>query len=272
VGWCLLLLLVAQIAIPLPVLVVILLVEAVRLGGVQEGLNWLVANQADPALVLPLQALSHAGIFLMALLALRFAAGKDWARQVALRLPAVVHVMLAVVGATAFWLLSAGIQLTASRVLPSAGDLPSCVAVAAILMLIVGGYWLAVRVTTGRDWVRDLAAAPLRTQVILGPLGVLLLLVVGVQTYQLVSPYIFRIPQLDGDFFAKTIEKVLQGPWWATLLVVAATPMFSEEFCAARSWVAGWSAGTDSSWVSSGRRSSSAPSTCSHSRRRWPRS
>jgi len=230
VGWCLLLLLVAQIAIPLPVLVVILLVEAVRLGGVQEGLNWLVANQADPALVLPLQALSHAGIFLMALLALRFAAGKDWARQVALRLPAVVHVMLAVVGATAFWLLSAGIQLTASRVLPSAGDLPSCVAVAAILMLIVGGYWLAVRVTTGRDWVRDLAAAPLRTQVILGPLGVLLLLVVGVQTYQLVSPYIFRIPQLDGDFFAKTIEKVLQGPWWATLLVVAATPMFSEEF------------------------------------------
>jgi membrane protease YdiL (CAAX protease family) len=127
-------------------------------------------------------------------------------------------------------MVGAALQLIAVRLLPPFGDLPSYAAVAALLMLIAGVYWLAVRATTGKDWVRELAGAPLRTQVVLGPLGVFLLLIVAAQAFRLVSPYIFRIPQLDGDQMEEAIKKLLDVPTWAGLLVIGVTPAFSEEF------------------------------------------
>jgi membrane protease YdiL (CAAX protease family) len=230
VGWCLLMLLICQIVIPLGLGSAIFVVQAIRLGGLDQGLAWLKENQFSAVFLLPLQETSHVGIFITALVALRLVAGRSWRRQVALRLPAVTHVLLAVVGAPAFWLLSAGLSLIGSRVLPTLGDLPSCFVVAALLVPIVGCYWLAVRWTTGRDWVRELAAAPLRTQVVLGPLGVLLVLVIAAALYQLVSPHVFRLTALDGNLLEESIESILGIPWWAGLLVIAVTPAFSEEF------------------------------------------
>jgi membrane protease YdiL (CAAX protease family) len=228
--WCLLLLVVAEFAIPLLVALFIFAVQAVQLGGIGPATDWLEENEYKPAFLLPIQMSGHIAIFILALIALRLAAGKSWPRQVAIRLPAVTHVLLAVAGAPAFWLLGNGLQLIASRVLPPTGDLPSYVAVAALLMAIVGACWLLVRLLTGRDWVRGLAAAPLRVQIILGPLGVLVLLVLGAQMYQFVSPHVFRIPLLDGDLLGKGIEALLSIPWWASVLVIAVTPAFSEEF------------------------------------------
>jgi membrane protease YdiL (CAAX protease family) len=228
--WCLVLLIVAEFIIGLGVGLVIFFVQAVRLGGVQAALDWLTANPYDPVFAVPIQMAGHIAIFLAALLALRLAAGRSWPRQVAIRMPAASHVLLAVVGAPAFWLLSGGLQLTASRLLPPAGDLPSYVVVAALLMAIVGSCWLLVRLITGHDWVRDLARAPLRVQLVLGPLGLLVLFPLAAQLYRLVSPHIFRVPYFDGDVQSKAIEALLDLPWWAGLLIVAVTPAFSEEF------------------------------------------
>lgn len=235
-GLCLLLLFVSQILIPTGLLVVILIVQAVRLDGLQAAGEWLKDNQFAPALTVPLQLTAHTAIFLMALLALRIAAGRSWPRQVAIRPPAIGHVLLAVVGAPAFWMLGNGLQLLASRVLPTWDDLPSLVVVAALLMLVVGACLLAVRATTGRDWVGALAASPLRIQLAVGLPVVLALLGLAAGTYRLVSPHVARvsdiipIPEMNGDLLQKSIESLMQVPWWAALLVIAVTPAFSEEF------------------------------------------
>ncbi len=229
-GWCLLLLFVCQLIVPLGVGLAIFIVQVNRLGGLEAALQWLKDNQYEPAFLVPIQMSGHVAIFIVALLALRLVVGRSWPRQVAIRLPAVGHVLLAVAGAPAFWLLGNGIQLIASRTLPTWYDLPSLLVVAALLMLLVGACWLVVRVTTGRDWVRVLAASPLRIQLIVGPLGVLVLLVLATQIYRLVNPYIVRIPEMDKDLLQKGIESLMQVPWWAALLVIAVTPAFSEEF------------------------------------------
>src|SRR5262245_55556315 len=57
VGWCLLLIIVAEILIPLPIVIVIAVVQMIRLGGVQEGLQWLLTALGEPTLLLPLQEL-----------------------------------------------------------------------------------------------------------------------------------------------------------------------------------------------------------------------
>jgi membrane protease YdiL (CAAX protease family) len=109
--------------------------------------------------------------------------------------------------------------------------MPSYVVTAALLMLVVGGCWLAVRAATGRDWVRDLAGAPLRTQVVVGPLAVGVLVGLAALTFRLISPHVFRIGMLDDH---KLLENLVAGfqeaPWWVAMLVVGGCPMFSEEF------------------------------------------
>lgn len=79
-------------------LVVILVVQAIRLENFTAAMKWLMDHQTDPALLVPVQMAAHITIFGMALLALRFVVGRNWPRQVAIRLPAVHHVLLAVIG------------------------------------------------------------------------------------------------------------------------------------------------------------------------------
>jgi membrane protease YdiL (CAAX protease family) len=227
---CIFLLGMAQLAVPLGVWLTIVLVQAIRLGGVGEGFAWEEANRYSPELLIPVQMSGHIVIFAMALVALRVVAGPSWPRQVAIRRPALGHVLLAIVGAPAFWLLSGGLQLVASNVLPPTGDLPSYVVVGTLLMLIVAGCWLLVRLITGRDWVREMAALPVRQQIVLGPLALLLLLPLTAQLYRFVSPHIFRLALLDSRMFDQAIEALLSIPWWAGVLVIAVTPAFSEEY------------------------------------------
>jgi membrane protease YdiL (CAAX protease family) len=229
---CVLMVFVSQLIVPLCYTVVALIVQSVRLASFEDALKGLQADLSGSAeFMLPVLALSQATIFVMALLGLRLLAGKSWPRQVGLGLPSAVHVLLAVLGVPGFWLLSAGFQLVASHVLPSFGALPSYFVAAVLVTLLVGAYWLAVRVTTGRDWVPELAAAPLRTQVVLGPLGVFLGLVLAVQLFQMVSPYVFRIDLLDDPkLLEKFVESLQHAPWWAAVLVVGGCPAFGEEF------------------------------------------
>jgi membrane protease YdiL (CAAX protease family) len=232
-GLCLLLLFLTQLVVPLGIGLLIVVAQIIRLGGLQAAMDWLKDNQTGPAFLVPLQMSAHVAIFVMALLCLRLAAGKTWPRQVAIRAPAVGHVLLALVGAPAFWLLGNGLQLLGSHVLPSLYDLPSLVAVIVLLILGAGACLLLLRLVTGHDLVRALAAAPLRVQVVVGPLVVLWLLGTGVGLYWLVSPHIFRIPEfpeLGPDVLEKSVESLLQVPWWGAMLVIAVTPAFSEEF------------------------------------------
>jgi membrane protease YdiL (CAAX protease family) len=229
--WCLVMFILSQIAIPIPVVILIVAAQAIRLGGVEQATDWLQANQTDPVLIFPLLVTAHVSIFLMALLGLRLAAGKSWPRQVAFRLPAAGHVLLAVAGVPAFWLLSAGLQLLFTYVLPPLGDILSYVVTAALLMLVVGAAWLVVRLTTGRDWVRELARAPLPTQVAVGPLSVCALVGIGSLLFWLVSPHIYHFDKLDDpNFLGNLVGGFQQAPWWLAMLVVGGCPMFSEEF------------------------------------------
>src|SRR5262249_5460877 len=80
------------------------------------------------------------------------------------------------------------------------------------------------------------AASPLRTQLVIGPLVVLVLLGLAAGTYRLVSPHVPRvgdlipIPGMNDDLLQKGIESLMQVPWWAAMLIIAVTPAFSEEF------------------------------------------
>jgi membrane protease YdiL (CAAX protease family) len=222
---------ISQIAIPLPLAIVVFIVQAVRLGGLDQGMKWLEGAQSDPTFIFTLLTAAHLSIFLMALLALRVAAGRDWPRQVAFRRPAVWHILLAVAGVPAFWLISAGLQLIFFRVLPPLGEIASYVVTAVVLMLAVGAAWLAVRLTTGQDWVKAMAREPVRVQLVVGPMALAALVVPTVVAFRLISRHVFSIPQLNDP---KVMENLVAGfqeaPWWAAILVVGGCPMFSEEF------------------------------------------
>lgn len=116
-------LLITQLLPTFPVLAVVVVVEAVSAGGWEEFLDQISTREgfdqlkatAFPPLALVIQV---TGISFSCLM-LRLIVGKDWTRRVALRRPAICHLVLVTIGLPAMITLGEAVAYLANQFLPS---------------------------------------------------------------------------------------------------------------------------------------------------------
>jgi membrane protease YdiL (CAAX protease family) len=117
--WCVIFLIVTQIIPGLGVLFVAVLVDLLRSGDPKGFLEYLPTPEGQAALnqqvTAPAIFVGQLCVSLFSLLVLRFVVGKDWPRQVAFRLPALRHVMLAVMGLPALTIIASFIGALAKQ-------------------------------------------------------------------------------------------------------------------------------------------------------------
>jgi membrane protease YdiL (CAAX protease family) len=144
--------------IPVVGVMLIMLGQAIfRSGTLDAGLEWLNSQLTEPTYLMPALAASQVMLFLLSLIVLRFAVGADWTRQVALRRPAFVHVVLAVVAVPGMALAADGCYLAAKNWLPGLSALLSYFATTVIAVALLSVGWGLLRLATGKNLLRELA-------------------------------------------------------------------------------------------------------------------
>jgi membrane protease YdiL (CAAX protease family) len=228
--WCILMLIVAQVLPALGVGIIFGIVQVARLG-FDAGLQWIASPEGTQAMLLPTLLCAQVALILFSWLVLRLVVGKDWPRQVALRLPGVTHVVLAVVGLPALALLAQAGYAAAKALLPGFDALPCYFLTLGVVAAVVSGYWAAVRLTTGKDWTKELARCDLQTQLVLATLGILLVLVVGRIAFGALSPHVpsLHLPGGTGELMEDMVKKFQGWPPALAVLVIGLGPGLGEE-------------------------------------------
>jgi membrane protease YdiL (CAAX protease family) len=225
-----------QIMIPIVVMIVYLVGKAIlssagmktlEAAGTPEGQKQLTTETAMMLLVS-----AHVPMILFGLLALRVVAGRNWWREVAVRLPSFTHLILLVLGYPALPILAGGVYLMAKEFVPGLAEAPALILSQLALVGVFGLAWLLGRVVRGHDPKKDLVRSPLATQSFVGA-GVLVVGVgVCVAVIQLVLPYMPEMPQAIKELDKGMEDLVQDARNWSlplAVLVVAVMPAFSEE-------------------------------------------
>src|SRR5262249_50375847 len=227
---------VCQVAIPLVVGVVLLIVYSAgsaspmarlqELSGSKEGMR-----EFNNLVAMPLLVSAHVPMILLGVVALRIFAGRHWYREIALRLPSLRHFLLLLVGFPALPILAGGAYWLAQHVVPGLGYFPALVLSQLALIGILGGIWLLTREQLGHDPKLDLAGSPVRRQW----LAASILLCVGLATVGGVLflttrafPPIAFLHEMDQSM-ESLVEETRTWPALVAVLVIAVMPAFSEE-------------------------------------------
>jgi len=233
--WCLLMVLVAQVIPALAVLIVLGILKTVQAGSVEQGLAWLGDKDAAKVYLKPTLLATQVSLTLFSLVALRLVAGRDWARQVGLRLPSLVHVVLALIALPALWLSAAGVYLAAKTLMPGLVQLPAYALTFLGVLAVVSVYWLAVRWSTGRDWTRELQRVRPGGQVVLSVLGVGMAVVVARVLFTVLRPHLPALDMFEGEnLMEELVKDVRNWPPAVAVLIIGVGPGLGEElFCRA---------------------------------------
>lgn len=175
---------------------------------------------------------AHLPMILFGVLALRIVAGRQWWREVAIRLPSPTHLLLVVLGFPALPILAGGVYLLAKEFVPGLAAAPALILSQLAVVAIFGVVWLLGRGVRGHDPKRDLVRSSPTTQSLVG-VGVLLVaLLLSAGVIQLVLPIMPEMPPTIADL-DKGMEELVQDArsWFLplALLVIAVMPAFSEE-------------------------------------------
>ncbi len=229
IGWCLLMLIVAQVMPAFGVSIVVVGGELIREMGRQGGPGQMSQQDLQHLILMPSLVLSQLTLIGFSLLVLRLVAGADWHRQVALRLPAVKHVVLALVLWPALTFSASGVY-QAAKLLPGLSHILSYFFAVCGLLAVVGVAWLMVRLTTGRDWVKELARRPARVQLMVAPLGCLAAAGVGALFFHLVDAH---LPTFDlwntSSLMEDMVKEFRTWPPAAGVLIIGLGPGLGEE-------------------------------------------
>ncbi len=228
--WCLLMLLVAQVIPAVVVAVVVIAWKMVLAGSVLDGLQEGMDLQGSRAYLMGAFAGAQIALTAFSLLVLRLAAGRAWRREVALRLPGLGHLVLAVLGWPALSLASSGLYALVQQMLPGLVELPSYF-VTGLLTAVAGtGYYLTFRAVTGRDWGRRLADSGPAAQVGAGGTTLLVLLALAFGVFQLVRPYLPQFTMLgDKGMMEGVVKQVREWPVGLAVLIIGLGPGLGEE-------------------------------------------
>jgi membrane protease YdiL (CAAX protease family) len=224
-----------QIAIPVVVLIIFLLIVSAgsanpmkRLGELRtkEGTKELQRITALPALVS-----AHVPMILLGLVALRIFAGRHWYREIAVRLPSGRHFVLLLLGFPALPILAGGAYWLAQHSLPGLGQLPALVLSQLVLIGVLSTIWLVTWAQLGHDPKLELARSPIRRQLLMAAV----LVVVGLATARgallLATHFLPSISALDemDQSMEALVEETRTWPPVVAVLVIALMPAFSEE-------------------------------------------
>ena len=228
VVFCVVMLVLTQVLLAVGALAVMWVVKAVA-AGADAAMKWLQTLATDPSEMGVLVVISHTGIILLSLLALRLVAGRDWRREVAVRLPHPGHVLLAIIALPAFWVTAMGSYLVATKILPTLAEVVNISIAIIILLLIVGVVWVVMRLADF-DWIKATARAPLGVQFAVGPFVAALVIGQGVLLYNLLYVPALRVGAFDEQqFMEQFVESVRQWHPIVAVLIIGGMPGLSEE-------------------------------------------
>jgi membrane protease YdiL (CAAX protease family) len=225
--WCVLMLIVAQVFPAIIIVIGYLGITMARHG--LEGVNQEDAQQMQKEVLLPLVLSSQVTLILLSLIVLRLMLRKDWRRQVALRLPAVTHVVLAVLAWPALALAASGVY-QAVKGLPDMSHILSYLVTACCVLAAVAAAWGLVRLITGRDWVKVLVRQPIAVQLVAAPLGCLAAVGFGALVFHYADP---EMPKFDmpgmSDLMGSMVQEFRKWPPLAAVLIIGLGPGLGEE-------------------------------------------
>ncbi|HEX5272193.1 MAG TPA: type II CAAX endopeptidase family protein [Gemmataceae bacterium] len=229
--WCVLMLIVAQFLPAIGVVSVIIgkqiVVQVVKGGG--GGPDQMKPQDLQHQILLPTLLLSQLVLIAFSIMVLRLIAGRDWYRQIGLGLPAVKHVVLAVLLWPALAFSASGVYLLAQK-LPGVSHILSYFVALCGALSAVAVAWALVRSVTGRDWVKWLAAQPTAAQLLLAPLECLAVAGVGAAVFWLVDPYLPRFELFNtGDLMGDMVKEFRTWPSFAAVLIIGLGPGLGEE-------------------------------------------
>jgi membrane protease YdiL (CAAX protease family) len=230
--WCLLMLIVAQV-IPAVVVSVIVIFGKMILDAASNngagGVAQMSPQEIQHLILMPTVLASQLALIAFSLLMLRLLAGRDWYRQVGMRLPSATHVVLAILLWPALAFSASGVYQLA-KMLPGISHILSYLVALGYVLAAVAAAWGLVRLFTGRDWVKVLARQPVRVQLILAPLGCLAAAGVGAIVFHLVDPYMPSFTLLsDSGLMEDMVKEFRSWPPLAGVLIIGLGPGLGEE-------------------------------------------
>ncbi len=229
--WCFLMLIVAQV---LPAIIVVtvvigkeMVVQLTHPGG--GGLAQMGQQELQHIILLPTLLLSQLTLIAFSVIILRLMAGRDWHRQVGVRLPAVTHVVLALLLWPALTFGASGIYGLA-KMLPDVSHILSYLVAVCAMLAAVGLAWGLVRAVTGADWVKWLAGRPAGVQLVLAALECLAAAGAGATIFHLVDPHLPRFELFStGGLMEDMVKEFRTWPPLVAVLIIGLGPGLGEE-------------------------------------------
>jgi membrane protease YdiL (CAAX protease family) len=226
--WCLLFLVVAQI---IPALIVVfgligteIVSEALANKPGADLLPKERVEDLQKRALMPTFAAGHVAALAFSCLALRLVAGKGWTRQIGLRPPRPIHLLLALLLFPALPIVANGVFLLAKEILPSFSQL---LPLGLAQLLVFALMWLGIRVVAGRGWKGRLAKAAPLNQLLVVTGGTIVALLLGYGLFLGLREILPALPNLPGmeDF----VKEFRDWPWPLAVLVIGLGPGICEE-------------------------------------------
>jgi membrane protease YdiL (CAAX protease family) len=168
---------------------------------------------------------------LFGILVIRLVVGKDWKRQLAVRLPSWTHLGFVLLGFPSLPLLAQGGYLLAQRFIPGLDQLLSLIAAQLAVMLFISFTWLLGRISDGLDWKHALAHSSLRQQLCTAIPGILGAVVLVGGVYWVIHDVVPSLPMLAelNKSMEMLVEESRSWPLGLAILVIGVGPGISEE-------------------------------------------
>jgi membrane protease YdiL (CAAX protease family) len=230
IGWCVLMLIVAQVLPAIGVTIVALVGYAARHPGALGANDPEAVAEIQRESLLPAILLSQLLLTAFSLVALRLVVGRGWRREIGLRLPAGTHVVLAVLAWPALALAAAGCYLVAKEHLPGLDHILSYIVTTCATLAVIGTAWIVVRLSTGRDWTAVLAHQSPSRQLFLAPVGCIVAVAVGAQLFHIINPHLPSFDLFKGSLMEDMVKQVREGwPPLLAVLIIGLGPGIGEE-------------------------------------------
>ena len=236
--WCVGALFVTQFLVSVVILIGVIVLEMLQGESLRDILFRLESQDKWPAFLMPmLVATSQVCLVLMGMVALRLIAGKDWTRQVALRLPSAVHVVLAIVAVPAMSLTADLCYKVEKGFLPGFEALPTYFVTTVTVLALLSALWGVIRLATGKNCLRELARMSLGSQLALvavtgvAVIGLSCLLMVGLRP---IDEWVFECwPSLSSltnkNLMEEFVKQSHEWPLTAAVLIIGLGPGVGEE-------------------------------------------
>lgn len=226
--WCVVALIVVAIG-DMAIGALLVVIEAARAGSLNAGLQAVANPGSSHSFMIAAMVWQHICFIALPILGLRLVAGKDWAREVAFRLPAWGHLLLILLVWPALSLVASGSYAVVKSLIPGLDHFLTYAITFGMMLGVVTVAWTGVRLSTGRDWVPHLAASNLPAQLVLSTIGVVAVLAVASVLFRAFSSFIPPFQFIEPGIMEEMVKQFREWPPGLAVLLVGVGPGLGEE-------------------------------------------